>query len=455
MSQSSGGSSPNKHGHTWLQDVPRAALGGTLVGASLVIVGGYFASQRLLGLGIGTLLAVAAVVVGAALLLAAVLVSTVAPAADSEQTRVLASTLEGVARGDLSRVLNPRDHSGTLAPALHSASRALAFLRNRLASARGVAKETSVRAEELVGQCSAAHVAAQRAAEQGAHVAQHSANLDEELRALKPDIDTFSASALQVSHLAARELEWSIKVRNAGKEAGNDLENATRMLEQLESRLSGSGNELAQLGEAVDQVGEFVALVRKMARQSKLLALNAAMEAARAGEQGSGFGVVAAEVRRLARSSSDAADRTEELLRDIMGRSGEARASSQESAAVVRGARDAVSRAVSALARTTQHAPAEGEGAREFNDAPAAAAALAARLDQILSSTQGLATAAREARLSGSAQVARAQDLTAAAHTLARTASRGVEAFAELEIDTAVDAGATPTVPLSTATATS
>ncbi len=454
MSQSSGGSSPNKRSQTWLQDVPRAALGGTLIGASLVIVGGYFASQRLLGLGLLNLLAIAAVVVGAALLLAAVLVSTVAPAADSEQTRVLASTLEGVARGDLSRVLNPKDHSGTLAPALHSASRALAFLRSRLTSARSAAKETSVRAEELVGQCSAAHVAAQRAAEQSAHVAQHSVAVDEELRSLKPDVDSFSASALQVSHLAARELEWSIKVRNAGKEAGNDLENATRMLDQLESRLSGSGNELTQLGEAVDQVGEFVALVRKMARQSKLLALNAAMEAARAGEQGSGFGVVAAEVRRLARSSSDAADRTEELLRDIMGRSGEARASSQESAAVVRGAKDAVSRAVTTLARTTQNAPGEGDGSREFSDAPAAAAALATRLEQILGSTQGLAAAAREARLSGSAQVARAQDLTAAAHTLARTANRGVEAFAELEIDTVPEKGTVATA-LSTASAAS
>ena len=80
-----------------------------------------------------------------------------------------------------------------------------------MASARSATQETSLRAEELVGHCSAAHVAAQRAAEQGAHVAQQSATLDEELRALRPDLDTFTRSALQVGTLAQREFALGIE----------------------------------------------------------------------------------------------------------------------------------------------------------------------------------------------------------------------------------------------------
>lgn len=455
MSQSSGGSKSDKHARSWGQDVPKAALLGTITGAAMVIGGGYFASQTLLGLSGWTLLAVAAVIVGAALLLTALLVSTIAPATDSDQSRVLSSVLESAARGDLTRDARPRDHSGTLAPAMHSAARAIAFLRTKLASARTASQEASVRAEELVGQCGAAHVAAQRAAELGAHVAQHGATLDEELRSLRPALDAFASSALQVSTLAQRELDWSNKVRNAGREVSSDLDSALRSLELLESRVTGSGNELLQLSEAVDQVGEFVTLVRKMSRQSKLLSLNAAMEAARAGEQGSGFGVVAAEVRRLARSSSDAADRTEALLRDIIGRSGQARAAAQESGSIVKTARDAVERASGALTRT-RSLEKELDGAREFSDAPAAAGALAARFDQMLVNAQGLATAARDAKLAGSAQVARAQDLTAAAHTLSRSALRGVDAFTELQIDNAPapapEAGGAPSraVPIPT-----
>lgn len=441
MSQSSGTGRPDKLGSGWRQDVPRTALIATLVGFALVIGGGYYASQALLGLSGWALVGVVAMVIGTALLLTAVVVSTIAPAADADQARVLATALESAARGDLTRNLRPRDHAGTLAPALHSAARAIIFLRRTMVSARSATKETSLRAEELVGHCGAAHVAAQRAAEQGAHVAQQSATLDEELRALRPDLDAFTRSALQVGTLAQREFAWSDKVRSATRDISNDLDSAQRALEQLEARVSSSGSELGELSDAVDAVGEFVTLVRKMARQSKLLSLNAAMEAARAGEQGSGFGVVAAEVRRLARSSSDAADRTEALLRDIVGRSGEARAAAQESASIVKNARDALERATGALQRT-KGLEKEGGTGRELTDAPAAAGALASRLDQMLTNAQALVAAARDARLAGSAQVARAQDLAAAAHTLSRTAAKSVDAFSELQLDTAPEASA-------------
>jgi methyl-accepting chemotaxis protein len=425
--------------------VPRGALFATLAAAALVIGGGYFASQALLLLDLTTLTAIVTVAVGIAILLSVIAVSTVAPAVDLEDARDLATALDGVARGDLTKDVSPRNLSGTMGPALQSASRAIVGLRQKVEATRTSARETRVRADELVTQCTAAHVAAQRAAEQAGHVAQHSTMLDEELRSLRPDLERFTGSALQVGTLAQRELEWSGKVRSASREAAGDLEAALKALEQLQSRVSTSGTELDRLGEATAQVAEFVTLVRKMARQSKLLALNAAMEAARAGEQGTGFGVVAAEVRRLARSSSDAADRTEALLRDIVERSGEARIAAQESGTLVSSAHDALDRAASAMARA-RGLERVTESAPDLVDAPAAATALAARFDQVLVNAQGLTTAARDARLAGSAQVARAQDLAAAAHTLARTATRTAEAHEEFQLEGA------PTPPESTPT---
>jgi hypothetical protein len=67
----------------------------------------------------------------------------------------------------------------------------------------------------------------------------------------------------------------------------------------------------------------------------------------------------------------------------------------------------------------------------------------------MLVTAHGVANAARDAKLAGSAQVARAQDLTAAAHTLARTASRSVDAFAELQLESASEpAHEGPDVPV-------
>jgi methyl-accepting chemotaxis protein len=63
---------------------------------------------------------------------------------------------------------------------------------------------------------------------------------------------------------------------------------------------------VARLGDSSEEIGQVVNLITAIAEQTNLLALNATIEAARAGESGRGFAVVAAEVKELARQTSQA-----------------------------------------------------------------------------------------------------------------------------------------------------
>ena len=72
----------------------------------------------------------------------------------------------------------------------------------------------------------------------------------------------------------------------------------------------------AQALAAAERIGQEIALINDIAYQTNILALNAAVEAARTGEAGRGFAVVATEVRKLAVSSRDTAQKIVELAAD-------------------------------------------------------------------------------------------------------------------------------------------
>lgn len=120
----------------------------------------------------------------------------------------------------------------------------------------------------------------------------------------------------EVESIASKSYEINIYAKEMKANANNMEENArNNMLEtdQKVKAILGTLNQAIEESKSVDQVNSLTNEILNISSQTNLLALNASIEAARAGEAGKGFSVVAEEIRQLADSSRDTANRIQEI----------------------------------------------------------------------------------------------------------------------------------------------
>jgi methyl-accepting chemotaxis protein len=230
------------------------------------------------------------------------------------------------------------------------------------------------------------------------------------------------------ANAAARVVKLGGRIRELAAQHQGDVAAAGQTLLDVREVVGTSARQVQELSRLSEPITDFIDLIRQISSQTNLLALNAAIEAARAGEHGRGFAVVAEEVRRLADSSSSAAEEVAKTVQFIQKQVREVSNTMDAGSARVQGIETVATAAARALediaAAVKEVHTAANEVVREAEANRQIVAQLGERTQEVSHAATEHASASEEVTAAAEEQTASTEEMAASAGELLQGATR-------------------------------
>ncbi|MBA2684528.1 MAG: methyl-accepting chemotaxis protein [Gemmatimonadaceae bacterium] len=374
---------------------------------------------------------VAAIGLGAIVVLSLLVAAAAVARQASDPVSQLAHAAERVAAGDLTIAFSSAEGSEHVHRLHWALDEMIGALRRLVHAMRSASDETATMSAQITAGTEQLSATASEFARTAGELSQEASRMSSAITLTAADSDRLLRVSARLDAGARDGVVRNDSLAVLARNSRARLDDSATAVASLAAVAESSATSAEAVSHAAHEIGSFVTLVRRIARRAKLLSLNASMEAARAGEHGQGFGVVASELRSLAITAAEAAERTETAVALVLERVEQSRESSRETVTTL---------------GIVQHAQREAHGSfggieraldesvawlRSISEAATESGTLLAsnnaRLAELAHGTESFASAMQQVAAGSQEQSAGAQEIAAASAALA-SASEGLQA---------------------------